>query len=372
MSDGGQQTVPVTPNSPPTVVVQHTWEERAWKIAFAIVILVASYFVKSGKIDADAAKQAEAFLLAKAANQNMQVTTSTEATMVSPARTTTATVSAVPSDALVVPPSIFDQMIAAAKTPEGQIFIQWLIEQVKPKPPEPTPVPPTPAPKPVPVPDVVPVPTPTPTVGLKIIITDETDKVVSATTVDPGKLFQVSAAGAKGDVSWQKSTHGEVSVLSLKSGGFAFSLQPGAWVELFATDYGSQQQVSARISANQGAQPPPTPVNPPVPDNGDTKPVKSRKLMIAVVEDAQHRSLDTATILNAITMWNGFRDRGHDWRFYDVATTEAKGKIAVTRAGAILPAIVLSDLTTGELVDTEPLPKTTKAINDLITKWSGQ
>lgn len=135
--------------------------------------------------------------------------------------------------------------------------------------PRPTP---QPVPVPVPIPDVTPVPNvdpPKPAPGpqptaLRITITDELDKPVTGNTIEPGRLIQVSASGATGKVGWQVSRHGPVSLIAMHGGGYTCSLQPGGWVEFFATDFGAGQQASARIAANQAPQPPPDPI--PVPD----------------------------------------------------------------------------------------------------------
>lgn len=152
---------------------------------------------------------------------------------------------------------------------------------------------PTPQPQPEPRPDISPQPQPNPQpdpqpkppqpTALRIVITDELDKPVTGNTIEPGRLIQVSAAGASGKVGWQVSRHGSVSLIAMHGGGYTCSLQPGGWVEFFATDFSAGQQTSARIAANQAPQPPPNVDPVPVPDPDITplpQPVGDRRALI--------------------------------------------------------------------------------------------
>lgn len=167
------------------------------------------------------------------------------------------------------PPEPSKPIDVAAIKPED--IKQWLdlirivIDEIKPKP---APVDPKPEPKPFPVdPKPLPVdPLPAP-VDAKIVITDETGKALTAVTVDAGALFLATAPGT--NIGWQNSKHGVVRIAALPGTlGYAFSLDSGAWVELFLTDYGAKTQTSIRITCNTAPQPPPhvVPVVPVVPD----------------------------------------------------------------------------------------------------------
>lgn len=203
--------------------------------------------------------------------------------------------------------------------------------------PAPQPQPEPPKPSPTPVPD--PTPTPKPDGKLRLKVTDVTGQLVTSATVSPNKLMLVRLEGATGKVEWNETASSDgVQAGSFNDEGYALVLAPNTWVEFFATDFGSQQQVSQRITANQGPQPPPTPTPTPTPEPSPQPqpapspvPVPSaQKLSLAVVEDALHRAPATAQTMNALSIWNGFLTRGCDYRFYDITTTEEKGKAAVS------------------------------------------
>lgn len=222
---------------------------------------------------------------------------------------------------------------------------------------------------------------PTPAPGtLKLILTDEQKNAVTSMTVDANTMIQVTLTGAVGEIVWHITPGGSVSQQALpKNLGLTFELRTMAsWVSIVAVDIGSGQSVSARITANQGAQPPPIPnvpvvVNPvdppkPVQPIAPVVPVK-RHLFLSVVEDPLNRTADTAIVLSAVKAWNGFRTDGDDYRFYDIRTTEEKGKRAVQSAGALLPALVIHDMDTGGLLTAVALPKTIDGVTQVVKIW---
>lgn len=108
-----------------------------------------------------------------------------------------------------------------------------------------------------------------------------------------------------------------------------------------------------KIKCGKGSQPPP-----PDPTPGPTPPTAS-KLFLSVVEDAPNRTPETAIVLNAMSMWNQFRVDGHDWRFFDLRSSETKGKKAIAdalKANIPPPALVVSDLDTGKVLTVVKLP----------------
>ncbi len=108
--------------------------------------------------------------------------------------------------------------------------------------------------------------------------------------------------------------------------------------------------------SGSGPKPPPDPDPPPTPDPPQPT---AKHVRLAIVEDTLNRSPDTAILMNALVGWNAFLDAGNQWRQYDKSTSEPKGVQAKTDAGTItLPAMVLYDLDSGELLKAEPLSKT--------------
>lgn len=268
---------------------------------------------------------------------------------------------------------------------------QWIelarliFDAIKPIPrPEPQPEPqPSPSPQPQPKPQPQPQPDPAPrpdgdTDIVKIVVTDESDKLVTSTTVDPGRLFQVSVTGATGKVGWQVSRHGNVSLIAIKGGGYTFSLQAGAWVEFFATDFGRSQQVSARISANQGPQPPPTPDPQPSPKpqpqpNPQPQPQPdgvTRSVWLYVVYDPRAVTPEAAAIIDNSQWWNQLRSKGHAGRVYTVGTQEKGGLWAISQgAGRKTPYLVIAD-DKGNRLDVVDLPQDLSAMDAVVGRWS--
>ncbi len=284
--------------------------------------------------------------------------------------TTTITTNTTPTVAAM--PDWMSKLADWAATPQGQKFIQGIINKMI-EPPSPTPHPnpePTPNPQPTPQPPI-PMPTPIPQTGLKLSLTDSSNTAITSSSIAVGRLVRVMAVNAPSKIGWKASDHGgsvEIYALPQKL-GYDFVLKDtSAYVEITAFD-ADLNQVSLRVTALNAPMPPPGPT--PVPDGDtDTRPSKQRKLSLSVVEDTQNRSSATASVLRSLDVWNGFRDKGHDWRFYDKTTNEQKGRLAVTAAGGIEPALVIRDLTSGELLTVVALPKTVGELTALVSKWS--
>lgn len=128
-----------------------------------------------------------------------------------------------------------------------------------------------------------------------------------------------------------------------------------------------------KIKCGTGSLPPPGPgPNPPVPP---IPPVPTAShLFLAVVNDTVNTPADALPVLNAITVWNSFRESGNDWRFYDPKTGETKGKKAVAdalKANIPPPALVTYNLDTGSLISVTALPKTIVDLKASVAKNTG-
>jgi hypothetical protein len=237
-------------------------------------------------------------------------------------------------------------------------LIRGVIEQLK---PQPTPVDPTPKP-------VDPIPPPA---GLTILVSDDTGKPISSSTVEAGALFRVSAVGAKGEIGWQSVKSGDVR-LSASTDGQEFTgyLSPGQWVDFGLTDYESRKQLSVRISCNQGPRPPPNvvPVDPVDPDPPGPE---VGQVSLAVVYDVKKIKPETAIVLNSTDVWNTFTAAGSEWLFYSIMTPEPLGKQAVEDAGDTLPALVIYRKSDRKHLATVPLPKTVEDLRATVAKYTG-
>jgi hypothetical protein len=249
-------------------------------------------------------------------------------------------------------------------------FQQWadlirkVIEEIKskPAPVDTDPVDPKPEPEPRPVEPITPLPT-----DSRIVITDETGKPVTAATVDAGALFLATAHGGS-SIGWQVSKHGTVRIAALPGTlGYAFSLDAGAWVECFLTDYGAKTQTSIRITCNSGPRPPPV-----VPDV-EPLPPTGRKLSLAVLYEPNKISPSTAIVLNATeAAWNQFTSSGHEWIFYDIKTTEPLGvKAKADAAGATMPTLCIYEKTTRSKLGVIPLPTSVDELRAVVRMYEG-
>jgi len=127
-----------------------------------------------------------------------------------------------------------------------------------------------------------------------------------------------------------------------------------------------QSQRHKIVVMGQGPIPPPEPG--PTPDP-DPIPVPTGNVVIAIVEDAQNRKPDTAILLNAMASWNSLKDAGNDWRLYDVATSETRGKQAVEDAkSAELPAMIIRDKETDKILRVIPLPKDFDSLKRILSE----
>jgi len=145
------------------------------------------------------------------------------------------------------------------------------------------------------------------------------------------------------------------------------------------------------IKCGKGSGPPPGPNPPPDPPPPDPVPV-ARNLFLAVVEDTLNRTEPTIKVMNAVGIWNSFRETGDDWRPFDVTTKETKGKkavldaikaslpppdntalndatIAKLKSSGKLPLLLVYDLDADKLLSVEKLPATVKDLTDTRNKY---
>lgn len=162
---------------------------------------------------------------------------------------------------------------------------------------------------------------------------------VAITEVKDGRQFRIVASGAG---KWAVKCESPVDdydvtespeqlICTLRNGAVLFVAH--------STDPGNSL-TALIVRCGHGPQPPPKP------DDGKATPLKPRKLFIAVVEDVRNRSPETATTLSDLEAWNSFRDKGHEWRFYDASTQETRGLRAVAAAKTSTfdpPQIVIHD-----------------------------
>lgn len=206
---------------------------------------------------------------------------------------------------------------------------------------------------------------------LGILVTNEEGRIITASTVDAGQLFRVSAKNAKGKVAWQTSKHGDVRILASTDGSEYFGyLKDGQWVEFGLTDFGAQKQVSLRISCNQGPQPPPVDPVEPVVDN--TKPVPSKGPVSLFVLYDKNLSAEAAAIMTATDVWNSFKTNGSEWRFVNKDDSTVLGmKVKNDNGNTEIPSLIVYEKASMRLLSAQPLPLTTEALVAVVKKYTG-
>lgn len=247
----------------------------------------------------------------------------------------------------------------------GPIIKKW-IEDSK-KPPvvtPPTTIPPVNVPPVTNPPVTIPPPINPPATTLKLGMTDATGLPVASSSVPSGKLLFIKLEGfSSGKIVWTKRPTGDVQYGEVSGTQVAaIVLGPGAELDLFVTDYGIQQQVDLRVTANLGGQPPPSveppvvvnpPVNPPV-----VSPPQSKQFTLYVVESADPknpRSLTTASILNNLGQRNSLKDRGHT--VVTKTDKDSDPSVAYVKSqGTPLPALAIYDNATRQFVKSVQLP----------------
>lgn len=254
-------------------------------------------------------------------------------------------------------------------------IIQKMIEDSK-KPPvvtppttiPPTNVPPVTNPPPITIPPQNIPPVVNPAMTLKLGVTDATGLPMASSSVPAGKLMFIKLEGfSSGKIVWTKRPTGDVQYGEVSGTQVAaIVLGPGAELDLFVTDYGIQQQVDLRVTANLGGQPPPnvdpvvvTPpvVNPPINVPPVQFPPGSRKFSLTIVEDPKvTRSVTTMSIMNNMSARKQLTDKGHlVTKTVPVSDTDPAA-VYVRQQGTALPALAIQDNETHQFVKAVPLP----------------
>lgn len=224
--------------------------------------------------------------------------------------------------------------------------------------PQPSPSPPFVQPQPAPIPNPIPLPT-----SVKVL---DTRGMPISGLVEEGRQFTVTSTGA---TTLFAVPDPDADVTPVTKQQLICTLRNGATLQVMVLVDGANPTL-LKIQSNKGAQPLPAPFVAPQP-SPQPAPAQKRLLSMNVIEDPLHRTPATVSILNNVAIWNKYIAQGHVFRAYaamsdpkdatkiTTASTEPKGIKAVNFANekkVALPALVLSDLVTGEPITAVPLP----------------
>lgn len=228
-------------------------------------------------------------------------------------------------------------------------------------------------------------------------------KVVGPTEADPFTLVTLRAEGVGPDslsVRWRVTPADPKNVPSRSEytpeDVYQFTGKPGTYsVEVeeateYKTDKGKRRlkwrTASGVVTIKRPADmiPTPTPQPQPSPPQPNPTPVPvalEDRVWIAVVEETDQRTLDTARVLNDYGFWESVRARGNAYAFYDRGDDTAPNPDLVplgylqdiVSANVPLPAMLVLKWQSGHRpLEVIPLPKTTAGIDAVIKKWTGK
>ena len=294
-----------------------------------------------------------------------------------------------------------------------------------PKPaPKPDPVPdpapqPSPAPKPDPAPSPQPNPSPQPTPPGPIT-PPATELPVAAVSISDSHGLPIGSIVAPGTqliVSSDKSIHGKdpLSMIWIVTPELQTFMTPDKSTMVITTPNVSSETVITitqivalgdrcaykivEIRCGHGALPPPDPTPNPKPTPQPDPVPTAKQLFFSVVQDSSKLpSVETAAVLNAVTVWNSMREDGSDWRFFDIGTGEVRGKKAVAdaiktslppptnsmgasvdpndvaklKSSGKLPLMVIQSLDQSQLIDVIPLPKSVADLRGVGPKYKAK
>lgn len=334
------------------------------KFAYGLIVLIGLYGVKQNWWTLD----------------SIQSIISTPGLMTSTATTTVKTTETGPNPPAIVAPvdPRIEEMAkqieelkaakAAASAPKAispedlQKWIELLkpiivqIVDIIPKPPVVTPpvTPPIVKPPVVNPPDNPPVVIP-PSSGMKLVLTDSSKTVITASSVPINRIHRVMVTNAASKVGWTIATHGNVDVYDLPNDlGYDFDLRDlTSYVDITCFD-ATLEKVTQRVTANQAPQPPP--VDPPVVVTPPVIPPGTKTFDIYVVEDpTKMRSVATAKILNNLPLRDQIAEKGH--KFAAQVITDGSGAAEYVKSqGTALPSLALFDRESAKWVKSVPLP----------------
>ena len=214
--------------------------------------------------------------------------------------------------------------------------------------------------------------------SVSAVITDDNgDPIVEGTEYPLGEIIALSArksthGGKPKSVIWVVTPPDRAARAKVSHDGLDLCVSPGQMpveisISLFCSlgDEGAVQTVKLRCG-NGPRPPPPSPM--PVPP--EPSPDKPSRLLLIVIEDVFLRTPETSKVLNAITVWQSFRDAGHETRFYDSKTTEANGKRYVSEViGKPIPLLMIRDTEKDKSLEVVPLPKSIGELEAAVRKW---
>lgn len=240
----------------------------------------------------------------------------------------------------------------------------------------------------IPEEDLVPLPTPRPkpirTPKFVSDLSEETWLVIESSekiTVTSSPLGHVSIQPEEGPVKVRgKFADGtgkiETRVFSSKYLYFINAIKQGKIeILVFQPKQVVEEEDIPRYTLNvMGVMPnpPPDPKPDPGPKPDPAPEPHSGKLLIEIVEDVMNRTPETAIVMNAMSEWNSLREKGHEWRAYHKETGEPNGIEALKEAESVgLPAMIIRDKETRNILRTIPLPKTIDSVKRILSELGG-
>lgn len=242
-------------------------------------------------------------------------------------------------------------------------------------------------PDPVPFPKDDPAPLPAPGADVPAAVITVTDfrGVPVLESIGPGQMIVISAEKAvrgPGPLSLAWSIEPDLQKFSAAGGEVLICITPGkdptirddtsiTITQMVALDNKVSWQRKVIKCLNGTPAPKPDPNPKPKPDpSPDPEPepepvVTERTVDLAVVTKGMIPA-DAVIVMNAIGVWNSFREDGSDYRHFDTSQTlDPKGKKAIQdaeKSNIPPPVLVIYDKASGNLLDVVKLPRTLDTI----------
>lgn len=159
----------------------------------------------------------------------------------------------------------------------------------------------------------------------------------------------------------------EVEVVN---GELWFTGPPGKYVVKLWANKGTlstQARKTVNITESKRKPKPPTPPVPPGPVPDDKK---ADALYVVVIKDVLAINPNQARVLGDTPFWDSLKPK-HEWDFFDKTSPLAiQNKYVAAVDGIQLPALLLMNKATGQVLYKAPLPGTTAEVKSTVDKYS--
>jgi hypothetical protein len=157
------------------------------------------------------------------------------------------------------------------------------------------------------------------------------------------------------------------------SGRYVYPITPikSGTVTVLAFEEGATERPLPVVLTVTGPRPPPDPDPEPDPEPEPQPVPTAETVRLSVVYDKANVSPSTAILLNALVGWNGLLDSGHEYRLYDIISTEPEALSSIAELAGVVPGLVVTDKVTGKAIHKGTLPNTFQDLKSIVGRLTG-